>query len=53
MVSTHMRRAVIPTSVSKGFLRACILRSVACRPTLLMYKSVFIGSKNIQMTLAK
>lgn len=25
MVSTHMRGAVIPTSVSKGFLRACIL----------------------------
>lgn len=25
MVSTHMHRAVIPTSVSKGFLRACIL----------------------------
>ena len=29
MAFTHMRGAVIPTSVSEGFLRACILRSVA------------------------
>ena len=34
MVSTHMRGAVIPTSVSKGFLRACTLRSVAYSSTL-------------------
>ncbi len=33
MVSTHMRGAVILTSVSKGFLRACTLRSVAYSPT--------------------
>lgn len=34
MVFTHMRGAVIPTSVSKGFLRACTLRSVAYSSTL-------------------
>ena len=33
MVFTHMRGAVIPTSVSKGFLRACTLRSVAYSST--------------------
>ena len=33
-VSMHMRGAVIPTSVSKGFLRACTLRSVAYSSTL-------------------
>lgn len=30
-----MRGAVIPTSVSNGFLRACTLRSVAYGTTLL------------------
>lgn len=35
MVSTHMRGAVIPTSVSKGFLRACILRRGVYSSTLL------------------
>ena len=34
MVSTHMRGAVIPTSVHKGFPRACTLRSVAYSSTL-------------------
>ena len=34
MVSTHMRGAVIPTSVHKGFLRACILRRGAYSSTL-------------------
>jgi len=36
MVSTHMRGAVIPTSVHKGFPRACTLRSVAYSSTLLI-----------------
>ena len=35
MVSAHMRGTVIPTSVSKGFLRACTLRSVAYSSTLI------------------
>lgn len=34
MVSTHMRGAVIPTSVSKDFLMARILRIVAYSSTL-------------------
>jgi len=34
MVSTHMRGAVIITSVSKGFLRACTLRNVVYSSTL-------------------
>lgn len=34
MVSTHMRGAVIPTSVHNGFPRASILRSVAYSATL-------------------
>ena len=42
MVSTHMRGTVIPTSVSKGFLRACTLRSVAYSSTLLLYISIMI-----------
>lgn len=33
MVSTHKRGAVISTSVSKGFLRVCTLRSVAYSST--------------------
>lgn len=40
MVSTHMRGAVIPTSVSEGFLRACTLRSVAYSSTLLLLTPV-------------
>lgn len=34
MVSTHMRGAIIPTSVHNGFPRASILRSVAYSATL-------------------
>ena len=37
-VSAHMRGAVIPASVSKGFLRACTLGSVA----LQFHASMFI-----------
>ena len=44
MVSTHMRGAVIPTSVSKGFLRACTLRSVAYGSTLLILLTPVLGT---------
>lgn len=44
MVSTHMRGAVIPTSIHKGFLRACTLGSVAYSSTLsLLTVKVFRG----------
>ena len=36
MVSTRLRGAVIPTSVHKGFPRACTLRGGAYSSTLLL-----------------
>jgi len=39
MASTHKRGAVIPTSVLKGFLRACILGSGAYSSHALTFKN--------------
>ena len=39
-----LRGAVIPTSVSKGFLRACTLRSVAYSSTLSILSNPYFGT---------
>ncbi len=51
MVSTHMRGAVIPTSVSEGFLRACTLRSVAYSSTLLVLIKNLLGTERYINTM--
>lgn len=43
MVFTHMRGAVIPTSVHNGFPRASILRSVAYSSTLRSQIRIIFG----------
>lgn len=47
----RLRGAVIPTSVSKGFLRACTLRRVAYSPTLSLLTPVMGTDTGIHVLL--